>query len=159
MAKAVKKTAKRATPAAGTVQQALSRLLADSYVLFLKTQNYHWNVTGPNFNALHLMFEAQYQDLFAAVDEIAERLRALSAHAPGSFAAFSRLTEIKEETGSPNYSQMIKNLVRDHETVIATLQDVIDVSDDADDDATEDLAIKRMQTHQKFHWMLKAHLE
>ena len=141
------------------VVQGLNCLLADSYVLFLKTQNYLWNVKGPYFNTLHLMFETQYQDLFAAIDEVAERLRALDAPAPGSFAAFGRLTDIKEETGSPAAVQMIKNLVKDHEIIINTAQSLIDVADDADDDATEDLAIKRLQTHQKFHWMLKAHLD
>lgn len=158
------KTAKKVTvvaPATGAVAvtRALTRLLADSYVLFLKTQNYHWNVTGPNFNGLHLMFETQYQDLFAAIDEIAERLRALGVAAPGSFAAFGKLTDIKEETGTPNATQMIKALVRDQETIATTLQELIDAAADADDDATEDLAIGRLQMHQKHHWMLKAHLE
>ena len=151
-----KKTAKVKTD---PVVQGLNCLLADSYVLFLKTQNYHWNVTGPYFNTLHTMFEAQYQDLFAAIDLVAERLRALDVKAPGSFAAFGKLTDIKEETGTPAAVQMIRNLVKDHETIINTAQALVDAADDADDDATEDLAIERLQVHQKFHWMLKAHLE
>lgn len=152
-------TKKKTAAKPGAVVQGLNCLLADSYVLFLKTQNYHWNVKGPYFNTLHTMFEGQYQDLFAAIDEVAERLRALEAPAPGSFAAFGKLTDIKEETGSPTAVQMIKNLVKDHETIIATAQKLIDIADLADDDATEDLAIARLQVHQKFHWMLKAHLE
>lgn len=158
------KTSKKAAPkpavtADKAVAKHLAQLLADSYVLFLKTQNYHWNVTGPSFGTLHLMFETQYQDLFAAIDEVAERLRALDVAAPGSFAAFAKLTDIKEETASPNATQMIRNLVKDHEIIMKTAQGLIDAADDADDDATEDLAIKRMQIHQKHHWMLKAHLE
>lgn len=141
------------------VAQGLNALLADSYVLFLKTQNYHWNVTGPYFNTLHTMFETQYQDLFAAIDEIAERLRALGHRAPGSFAAFAKLSDITEETGTPKAEQMIKNLVKDHETIIKSCEALIEAADDADDDASEDLAIGRLQMHQKFHWMLKAHLE
>ncbi len=141
------------------VAQGLNNLLADSYVLFLKTQNYHWNVTGPYFNTLHTMFETQYQDLFLAIDEVAERLRALGHKAPGSFAAYAKLTDIKEETASPKAEQMIKNLVKDHETIIKTCEALINAADDADDDASEDLAIARLQVHQKMHWMLKAHLE
>ena len=144
---------------ADPVAKGLNVLLADSYVLFLKTQNYHWNVTGPYFNTLHTMFETQYQDLFAAIDEVAERLRALGHRAPGSFAAFGKLSDIKEETGSPKAEQMIKNLVKDHEAIIKSCEELIEAADDADDNATEDLAIARMQVHQKFHWMLKAHLE
>lgn len=141
------------------VAQGLNTLLADSYVLFLKTQNYHWNVTGPYFNTLHLMFETQYQDLFAAIDEVAERLRALGHRAPGSLAAFGKLSEIKEETATPKAEHMLRNLVKDHETVIASCEALIKASGEAGDDATQDLAITRLQTHQKFHWMLKAHLE
>ncbi len=155
MATTKKKTAARPD----AVVQGLNCLLADSYVLFLKTQNYHWNVKGPYFNTLHTMFEGQYQDLFLAIDSVAERLRALDVPAPGSFAAFAKLTDIKEETGSCTAVQMIKNLVKDHETIIKTAQALVDAADDANDDATEDLAIERLQVHQKFHWMLKAHLE
>lgn len=154
-----KVSANVSTVADKAVAKHLSRLLADSYVLFLKTQNYHWNVKGPYFGTLHLLFETQYQDLFAAIDEMAERLRALDVAAPGSFTAFSKLTDIKEETGNPDAKQMLKTLVADHETLIKTIQGLIDAADDADDDATEDLAISRMQVHQKHHWMLKAHLE
>ena len=152
-------TKKKTAAKPDAVVQGLNCLLADSYVLFLKTQNYHWNVKGPYFNSLHTMFEQQYQDLFAAIDEIAERLRALGVAAPGSFAAFAKLTDIKEETASPKAEQMIKNLVKDHETIIKTCEALINAADDADDDASEDLAIARMQVHQKMHWMLKAHLE
>lgn len=141
------------------VVAALSKLLADSYVLYLKTQNYHWNVTGPYFNTLHTMFQAQYEDLAAANDLIAERIRALGEKAPGSFAAFTKMTDIKEETGSPSATQMIKNLVKDQDIIVAAAEDVLNAGEAVGDEATVDLAIQRIQLHQKNHWMLKAHLE
>ncbi len=161
MAKKVtsKKKSKKSTAPNTAVAKPLSALLADSYVLLLKTQNYHWNVTGPYFNTLHTMFQTQYEDLFAAVDLTAERLRAIGVKAPGSFTAFAKLSDIRDETGSPNATQMIKNLVKDQETIIKTAQALVDAADDADDEATEDLGIERLQVHQKNLWMLKAHLE
>lgn len=141
------------------VVKSLSKLLADSYVLYLKTQNYHWNVTGPYFNTLHTMFQAQYEDLAAANDLLAERLRALDVKAPGSFAAFLKLTDVKEETGNPAATQMIRNLMKDQETLAKAAQAVLDAAEAMGDEPTVDLAIERMQVHQKNHWMLKAHLE
>ncbi len=140
------------------VVQSLSVLLADSYVLQLKTQNYHWNVTGPHFSALHVMFQAQYEALFATVDDLAERLRALGEKAPGSFAAFATLAQLKEETGNPDAMTMVKNLANDHETLAADADAVLKAATEVGDDATGDLAIARMQAHQKTAWMLKAHL-
>jgi len=144
---------------AAAVTEALSRFLADTYVLYLKTQNYHWNVTGPQFRDLHLMFEEQYQDLAAANDDIAERIRALGEKAPASFTAFSKLAKIKEENGSPNYKDMLKNLVRDQDTILATATTALDLAQDTGDEGTADLLIQRIKQHQKSKWMLSAHLE
>jgi starvation-inducible DNA-binding protein len=141
------------------VTQALSRLLADNYILYLKTQNYHWNVTGPNFAALHALFETQYTELAAANDEIAERIRALGEKAPAAFAAFTKLAKVKEETGAPDWKDMVKNLSRDNETAAATAQDALDIADDTNDQATGDLLIRRIAQHQKNRWMLAAHTE
>lgn len=140
------------------VIQSLNRLLASSYVLFVKTQNYHWNVTGPHFGALHTMFEEQYNELFAANDEIAERIRALGEKAPGSFAAFAALSAVKEETGNPSATEMLKTLAQDHETLASAADAVVKAAMEIGDDATADLAIGRIEAHQKAHWMLDAHL-
>jgi len=140
------------------VVKTLSVLLADSYLLMLKTHNYHWNVTGPHFGALHTMFQGQYEELFAAVDEVAERLRALGEKAPGSFADFVKLSKLKEETGHPAANDMIQNLADDHETLAADADAVLKAASEIGDDATGDLAIERIQLHQKTVWMLKAHL-
>lgn len=140
------------------VVKTLSVLLADSYLLMLKTHNYHWNVTGPHFGALHTMFQGQYEELFAAVDEMAERLRALGEKAPGSFADFAKLSKLKEETGHPAANDMIQNLADDHETLAADADAVLKAATEIGDDATGDLAIERIQLHQKTVWMLKAHL-
>lgn len=140
------------------VIQSLSILLADSYTLFLKTQNYHWNVTGPHFSSLHTMFQTQYEELFTAVDDVAERIRALGEKAPGSFAAFAKLAKIKEETGSPSADDMIRTLANDHETLASDADAVLKAATETGDDATGDLAIARIQLHQKTAWMLKAHL-
>ncbi len=141
------------------VIEALEKLLADSYTLQLKTQNYHWNVTGPSFNSLHLLFETQYTDLAAAIDEIAERIRALGGKAPGSFKAFSKLASIKEETESPKATEMVKNLAKDQETIVASAEKVLKAAEEIGDEPTVDLAIGRQQLHQKNAWMLHAHLE
>lgn len=149
----------KATKDTKKVVSALERLLADTYTLYLKTQNYHWNVTGPMFNTLHSLFENQYNDHAAAVDLIAERIRALGEFAPGSYSAFEKLSRIKEETGHPDAKAMLKALVKDQETVTATAQALFEAADAAGDEPTADLAIQRMQQHQKNHWMLQAHLE
>ena len=140
------------------VIQSLSKLLSGTYILLVKTQNYHWNVTGPQFSELHAMFETQYNELFAAVDEIAERLRALGEKAPGSFASFSELSSIKEDSSHPAAETMIKNLARDHETLAADADAVIKASDEIGDEGSADLATNRIRAHQKTQWMLDAHL-
>ena len=139
-----------------TIAAGLSKLLADSYTLYLKTHNYHWNVTGPMFSTLHLMFEEQYTELATAVDEIAERIRALGIQAPGSYAAFSKLTSIEEETGHPTAEQMIERLVIAQETVVRTAREVFSIASDANDEPSADLLTQRMQVHEKNAWMLRS---
>jgi len=141
------------------IASGLSRVLADSYTLYLKTHNFHWNVTGPLFNALHNMFEEQYTELAAAVDEIAERIRALGVHAPGSYAQFAKLTSIAEEEGWPSAEDMLRQLVEGHETVVRTARAAFPAADKASDEATADLLTQRMQTHEKTAWMLRSMLE
>ena len=140
------------------IVKGLSRLLADSYTLYLKTHNYHWNVTGPQFNTLHLMFEAQYTELAMAVDTIAERIRALGAPAPGSYRAYSELTAIEEEDSVPTAENMLKNLVAGQEQVIRTAREVFTTADAANDQPTADLMTERMQIHEKTAWMLRSML-
>ncbi|MEE8233888.1 MAG: Dps family protein [Gammaproteobacteria bacterium] len=141
------------------IADGLAKVLADSYTLYLKTHNYHWNVTGPMFNTLHLMFEGQYTELATAVDEIAERIRALGIAAPGSYKAFAQLTEIKEEEGIPNAEEMIQQLVIGQETVVRTARSILPVVDAANDEPTADLLTQRMQIHEKNAWMLRSLLE
>ena len=138
------------------VVQSLSKLLADTYVVALKTQNYHWNVTGPQFNSLHLMFMAQYNELHLAVDEVAERIRSLDEFTPGSFSAFTKLSSLKEENGNPSAVQMVKNLANDHDTLADSAQSLVKAAQEIGDEASADLGIKRMQIHQKTAWMLRA---
>ena len=141
------------------IAQGLSRLLADTYTLYLKTHNFHWNVTGPLFNTLHLMFETQYNELALAVDLIAERIRALGHPAPGSYRAFSRLSSIQEEEGLPTAEEMIRQLVIGQETVVRTAREVFPTVDRANDEPTADLLTQRMQIHEKNAWMLRSMLE
>ena len=141
------------------ITEGLSRLLADSYTLYLKTHNYHWNVTGPMFQTLHLMFEGQYTELALAVDLIAERIRALGAKAPGSYAEFSRLTSIVEDTGVKSAPEMIRDLVAGQEAVVRTARALFPVVDEAHDEPTADLLTQRMQIHEKTAWMLRSLLE
>jgi starvation-inducible DNA-binding protein len=141
------------------IAEGLSRLLADSYTLYLKTHNFHWNVTGPQFNTLHLMFEAQYTELALAVDLIAERIRALDHPAPGSYAQYSKLSSIKEETGVPKAKEMIKQLVVGQEAVTRTAREIFPTVDKAHDEPTADLLTQRMQVHEKNAWMLRSLLE
>ena len=141
------------------IAEGLSRLLADSYTLYLKTHNYHWNVTGPMFQTLHLMFMTQYTELGLAVDEIAERIRALGHPAPGSYAEFGRLSVIEEDAAVPAASQMIANLVMGHEAVTRTARQVFQVAADANDEPTCDLLTQRMQVSEKTAWMLRSLLE
>lgn len=141
------------------VTQALSKLLADTYILYLKTQNYHWNVTGPNFSGLHHLFQTQYEDLALAADLIAERIRALDEKSPGSFSAFKEITEIREEIGFPAAGQILEKLTEDHEILAASAESVLLAAESVGDESTADLAIERQKSHQKHHWMLKAHLD
>jgi starvation-inducible DNA-binding protein len=140
------------------IAAGLSRLLADTYTLYVKTHNFHWNVTGPLFNTLHQMFEQQYTELATAVDEIAERIRALGFPAPGSYAQFGDLTSIKEETGLPSAEEMIAQLAKDQEIVARTAREVFPVADRANDEPTADLLTQRMQIHEKTAWMLRSML-
>lgn len=141
------------------VVENLGKFLADTYTLTLKTQNYHWNVTGPHFSELHLLFEGQYNDLAAASDEIAERIRALGEKAPASFTAFTKLSKVKEENGSPDYKAMIKNLAQDNQTAVETAEALIKAAQEIGDEGTADLGIRRIQVHQKNAWMLNAYLQ
>jgi starvation-inducible DNA-binding protein len=134
----------------------LSRLLADTYTLYVKTHNFHWNVTGPLFNTLHLMFETQYTELALAVDLIAERIRALGLPAPGSYAQFTQLTCLQEETGVPAAEEMIRQLVKDQEAVVRTARSIFPVVEKASDEPTADLLTQRMQVHEKTAWMLRS---
>jgi starvation-inducible DNA-binding protein len=137
----------------------LAHLLAGTYSLYLKTQNFHWNVTGPNFHSLHLMFEGQYQQLAEALDVIAERIRALRCKVPASFTQFMKLTILKEETGHPTSKDMIKQLLKDNETIVVQCNNILPKASKAHDEATMDLLIERIREHEKTAWMLRSCLE
>ena len=144
------------------IAEGLSRYLADAFTLYLKTHNFHWNVTGPMFNALHNMFEAQYTEQWNALDEVAERTRALGYNSPGSYAEFTRLTSIREEQGAngvPYWKGMVRQLVAGNEAVCRTARAVLKTADDAGDDPTVDLLTQRLQTHEKYAWMLRSLLQ
>ncbi len=141
------------------IAQSLSRLLADTYTLYLKTHNFHWNVTGPMFSSLHLMFETQYTELALAVDLIAERIRALGVPAPGSYAQFSRLTALSEETAVPAALEMVRQLVEGQEAVARTARAAFPVAEKSGDPVTLDLLTQRLQVHEKNAWMLRSLLE
>ena len=138
------------------IARGLAVLLADSYTLYLKTHNFHWNVEGPLFNTLHQMFEDQYTELALAVDEIAERIRALGEPAPGSYGAYASLTSIEEEDSVPSAEDMIRQLVKGQETVARTARKVIKAAAAANDEPTADLLTQRMQVHEKNAWMLRS---
>ena len=140
------------------VIEALGRLLATSYTVYLKTHNYHWNVTGPMFTTLHTMFEMQYTELALAVDEIAERIRALDAYAPGGYAEFTRLSAVKDEAGHPLAIDMIRALAADQRIVETSARAVIRAAEAAGDQASADLGVRRLQIHEKNGWMLRSHL-
>ena len=139
--------------------QGLSRLLADSYSLYLKTHNFHWNVTGPMFSTLHQLFETHYTELATAIDEIAERIRALGAPAPGSYSQFAALSSIPDETGVPTARQMLTQLVEGQEAVVRTARELFPLVSEAGDEPTADLLTQRMQVHEKNAWMLRSLLE
>ncbi len=144
------------------IADGLSHFLADAYTLYLKTHNFHWNVTGSMFNSLHTMFEAQYTEQWTALDGIAERIRALGFNAPGSYREFAALTSIAEEPGlsdSPDWREMVRQLLTGNEAVCRTARNVLDIADDADDAPTEDLLTQRLQTHEKYAWMLRSLLQ
>lgn len=141
------------------IAEGLARLLADSYTLYLKTHNFHWNVTGPMFSTLHALFEEHYTELATAVDEIAERIRALGVAAPGSYKQFSQLSSIEEETGVPTAEEMIAQLVQGQEAVVRTARSIFPVVETAHDEPSADLLTQRMQIHEKNAWMLRSLLE
>ncbi|MEM8564070.1 MAG: Dps family protein [Pseudomonadota bacterium] len=145
----------------GKVQkiEKLQVLLATSYTVYLKTHNYHWNVTGPMFTTLHTLFETQYTELALAVDEIAERIRALGARAPGSYTEFAELSEVAESTGEPKAEQMIRDLTADQETLAEMAAQLASLASDDNDEATADIATARRIIHEKNAWMLRSHLE
>jgi starvation-inducible DNA-binding protein len=138
------------------VAEALSRVLADTFTLYLKTHNFHWNVTGPMFYTLHLMFEEQYNELWLAGDAIAERIRALGSIAPGSYREFSKLSYLQETEAVPSAKEMIAELLRDHETCARTARWALSVARAAVDAPTEDLLTERVMAHEKAAWMLKS---
>lgn len=138
------------------IAAGLSKLLADTYTLYLKTHNFHWNVTGPMFQTLHLMFETQYNELALAVDLIAERIRALGFPAPGTYREFAQLSSIKEEEDVPNAQDMIRLLVEGQEAVARTARSIFPIVDKASDEPTADLLTQRMQIHEKTAWMLRS---
>ena len=141
------------------IADGLSRLLADTYTLYLKTHNFHWNVTGPMFQTLHLMFETQYNELALAVDQIAERIRALDYPAPGTYSEYSKLSSIKETSGVPKAEDMIRLLVEGQEAVVRTARSIFPSVDKVNDEPTADLLTQRMQVHEKTAWMLRSLLE
>lgn len=141
------------------IAEGLSRLLADTYTLYLKTHNYHWNVTGPMFQTLHLMFETQYNELALAVDLIAERIRALGFPAPGTYAEYARLSSIEETPGVPKATDMLRELVAGQEAVVRTARSLFPRLEEAHDEASADLLTQRIQLHEKTAWMLRSLLE
>lgn len=141
------------------IADALSRVLADSYMLYLKTHNYHWNVTGELFHSLHEQFEEQYTELADAIDEIAERIRALGYRAPGTFKEFNELTSIAEQQDEPEAMEMVRRLAEGNEQVLRTAREALDPANEAEDEATIDLLTERLKVHSKTAWMLRSHLE
>lgn len=141
------------------IADGLSRLLADTYSLYLKTHNFHWNVTGPMFQTLHAMFETQYDELAIAVDLIAERIRALGHYAPGTYTDYQKLSAIPETSGVPSATDMIRELVQGQETVVRTARSLFPSVESAHDEATADLLTQRIQLHEKTAWMLRSLLE
>lgn len=138
------------------IADGLKHLLADSYTLYLQTHNFHWNVTGPKFRELHLMFEEQYTELATAVDEIAERIRTLGVVAPGTYQAFAKLSSIKEVEDVPAAEDMVRILTAAHESVVCTCRDALKLAQDADDESTAALVSDRMRIHEKTAWMLRS---
>ena len=145
-----------AEPQRVKVAEGLGRLLADTYTLYLQTHNFHWNVTGPRFHDLHLLFEGHYMELATAVDEIAERIRALDEPAPGTYAAYAKLSSIKEEEGVPSAEKMVKILTAGHEQVVRTAREALSLAQKAKDESSASLVGDRMRLHEKVAWMLRS---
>lgn len=141
------------------IADGLSHLLADTYTLYLMTHNFHWNVKGPMFNTLHLMFMTQYTELWNAVDPIAERMRALGFPAPGTYGQFGKLSSIKEVEGVPKAEQMVAHLIKGHDAVARTARALLPAADEANDQPTLDLLTQRLDIHEKTAWMLRSLLE
>ena len=140
------------------IVHGLSRVLADSYSLYLKTHNYHWNVVGPMFHSLHTMFEVQYTELALAVDEIAERIRALGAPAPATFRQFTELTVVAEDTDLPDAQEMVRRLVSSHEATVRTIRETLPLAEGGPDQVSTDLLVRRLEVHEKTAWMLRSML-
>lgn len=138
------------------IAEGLKRLLADSYTLYLQTHNFHWNVVGPQFRELHMMFEEHYTELATAVDDIAERIRTLDVPAPGTYKQFASLSSIEEVEGIPSGKEMVDLLTHGHEQVVKTGREVLKMAQDADDESTAALVSDRMRVHEKTAWMLRA---
>lgn len=141
------------------IAEGLTRMLADTYTLYLKTHGFHWNVTGPMFQTLHTLFEEHYREMWAAVDEIAERIRALGFTAPGSYSQFTEKTSIKEAVEVPSADEMIRQLLEGHETIIRTAREVMEPVEDGNDQTSADLLATRMSVHEKTAWMLRSLLQ
>lgn len=144
------------TKARKKIADGLSHLLADTYTLYLKTHNYHWNVTGPHFNTLHTMFQTQYNELWLSLDAIAERIRSLGEPAPGTYKAYGKLTSIKELDGVPAAMDMVRDLVKGHEAVCRTAREILPAAEAGKDEATADLITQRLDVHEKTAWMLRS---
>ena len=143
----------------GAIVQGLSKLLADTYVVYLKTHNFHWNVEGPMFQTLHQMFMEQYTETWNAIDLIAERIRSLGEYAPGTYKEYSKLTRIKETDGVPKAEQMVQLLIEGQEAIVRTARELLPIADEASDEPTLDLLTQRMQVHEKNAWMLRSLLK
>lgn len=141
------------------IAEGLSNLLADSYMVYLKTHNYHWNVTGSLFRSLHEMFEEQYTELAGAIDVIAERIRSIGYRAPGSFREYTKITSIEEDSDQPDALEMVRRLALDHETILRTARKILPACEKAGDEASLDLITQRLDLHSKTAWMLRSHLE
>jgi len=139
--------------------QGLKTLLADSFSLYLKTHKFHWNVEGPYFQTLHLMFETQYNELWAAVDTIAERIRALGEYAPGSYKEFSKLSSVADSTDKTNANKMVKELLEGHEVIIRHVRSLLTLAEKCNDEATGGLLAQRIETHEKTAWMLRSSIK
>ncbi len=147
------------TSQASKIADELTHFLADTYILYLKTQNFHWNVKGPHFYSLHKMFEAQYLELATAIDEIAEQIRALGSYTPASFSQFTNLSSLKEATSAISAENMIQELLKDHETMVSHSTIIITKAQKAQDESTADILIQRQKAHEKTAWMLKSSLK